>query len=998
MIKFMSLLSMFMIFAVGLQSRAAASEQVQGPLPAYRLKVSFDLKKNLLQGRAIITLPEDARTTVSTQGMRVLSASFNGEPLKQAMGTGGFELPGKGVLDISYEAKFSGDQGDGMNLQNVGVVSGGVVDERGISLTGNWYPSIKRTAYYDLTATVPRDFTAISEADEISFKDTASGREYYFDFPHPVHGIDLVAANYREARGTVDGIDVYTYFFPEDANLSASYMEHSKKYFKMYDGLLVHYPYKRFSVVENILPTGYSMPTFTLLGQEVVRLPFIVDTSLGHEITHQWFGNYVYADFSAGNWLEAITTYLSDHLYEEQKGEGWKYRKKILTDYESYVTPDKDFPLRKFTERTDFASMAIGYGKGAMVFHMLEDMVGRETFYKSIRRLITQNEFRDASWADIQKSFEQESGLSLGWFFSQWLDRKGIPSFRVKDPMARVLKGNPAVSLQLIQEGEPYKLGLPVKIITSHGEVKERLQIQKEKQYFDISAAENPQKLIVDKNYDVMRRLSKDELPPVISRLLGAEKKMIVYGEKEKEKYADLIRIFMGDGFKPVDVKDLKDGEIQSSSILVLGFDSPVLKRLFADVGRPRHGFELVVRNNPLAPSRVVAYVNADSEDEATLAAPKIFHYGKYSVLRFEKGRNVEKETAVTDRGMVFGLDEPVEGVEPKNSLKLEGIIDSIKETPVIFIGERHTNYEDHKVELDVIMGLHRLGRKFAIGMEMFQRPFQRWIDEYLAGTIDEKEFLKKSEYFKRWRYDYNLYREILEYAKAKGIPVVALNLDSGITKKVAMGGLDALSEEQRREIPSDMNMADVAYRKRLKEIFQDHPAGPDFENFYQSQILWDETMAHSIAGFLKEKPDYQMVVLAGAEHMMYDSGIPNRTYRLTGRKFVTLINGEFDEGVGDYVLFPKEMKTPFTAMLGVIIDDKGGKAVIEDFSPDGAALKAGMKKGDVITSVDGWKVKDISDIKIGLLDVTPDQTVRVTVLRKRFLFGEKEMEFDLSL
>lgn len=997
MIKFISFLVVLLVFLASFQAVGGASEKAQEPLPVYRLRVSFDLKNHILDGVCVITMPQGAKAAVSAQGLKVVSASLNGEQLKKPMAGGGLGLAGGDVLRIEYEATFGAGQ-ETMNPENVGIVTGGVVSERGISLTGNWYPAIDSLAYYDLSATVPKDFTAISEADEISFKDAASAREYSFKFPHPVHGIDFVAAVYREAKDTVDGIDIYTYFFPEDANLSASYMEHAKKYFRMYDELLVHYPYKRFSVVENILQTGYSMPTFTLLGQEVVRLPFIVDTSLGHEITHQWFGNYVYADFKTGNWLEAITTYLSDYLYAEQKGEGWKYRKKILTDYRSYVTPDKDFPLRKFTERTDFASMAIGYGKGAMVFHMLEDTVGKDTFYRSIRRLITQNEFRDASWVDIQRSFEQESGLSLGWFFSQWLDRKGIPSVRVEDPMVRVLKGTPTVSMQLIQDDEPYKLALPVKIATAHGETEERLQAEKAKQYFDIRSDESPLELVVDGDYDVMRKLTRAELPPTISRLLGAEKKFIVFAEKDEAKYADLISVLRAEGFTPRDVKNLKDEDIQSSSLLILGFDSPVLERLFAGVGTPQPGFELVVRNNPLDLSRVVAYANADSREEAALAAPKISHYGRYSMLRFEKGRNVDKETAETDRGMIFNLKEPVEGVVPKNSMGLDRIIDDISQEPMIFIGERHTSYEDHKVELAVIMSLRRKGRKFAVGMEMFQRPFQKWINEYLSGEIGEKEFLKKTEYFKRWRYDYNLYREILEYAKARGIPVVALNLDAGIIRKVAMGGLDALSPEQKKEIPADMNMADETYRKRLEEIFKDHPAGPDFENFYQSQILWDETMAHSIEGFLKENPDYQMVVLAGAEHIMYGSGIPNRAYRLTGRKFVTLINGEFDEGVGNYVLFPKEMKAPFTAKLGVMIDEKDGRLLVKDLVPDGAALKAGMEKGDVITTVNGAKVKDISDIKIALLDVTADQTVKVTALRKKFLFfGEKEMEFDLS-
>ncbi len=172
-------------------------------------------------------------------------------------------------------------------------------------------------------------------------------------------------------------------------------------------------------------------------------------------------------------------------------------------------------------------------------------------------------------------------------------------------------------------------------------------------------------------------------------------------------------------------------------------------------------------------------------------------------------------------------------------------------------------------------MRLFEKGRKFAIGMEMFQKPFQKAIDEYLSGVIDEREFLKRTEYFKRWSFDFNLYSEIVEFARAKGIPIIALNQRSEIVDKVAKGGLDALSGEERKEIPQDMDMSDKSYEKRLKEVYENHPHGTTFENFYQSQILWDETMAHSAARFLEEHPDYQMVVLAGSEHIMYGSGIP---------------------------------------------------------------------------------------------------------------------------
>jgi len=241
-----------------------------------------------------------------------------------------------------------------------------------------WHPSITETALYNLKALMPEGFTAVSEADEVTVSETATGREFSFSFPNPLNEITLAAGEYTEFKDSFNGIGIYAYFFSEDAGLGTKYLEYAKKYLQLYEGLITSYPYKRFSVVENFLPTGYSMPSFTLLGQNVVRLPFIAETALGHEILHQWFGNSVYVDFKKGNWSEGLTAYLSDHLYEDSKGNGRQYRKNILTDYANYVHPEKEVALKDFMSRTDFASKAVGYGKGAMVFHMLKKLVGDE--------------------------------------------------------------------------------------------------------------------------------------------------------------------------------------------------------------------------------------------------------------------------------------------------------------------------------------------------------------------------------------------------------------------------------------------------------------------------------------------------------------------------------------------------------------------------------------------------------------------------------------------
>jgi len=165
-------------------------------------------------------------------------------------------------------------------------------------------------------------------------------------FPNPLNEITLAAGKYTEFKDSFNGIGIYAYFFPEDVNLVKAYLENAKRYLKLYNALICKFPYRRFSIVENFYPTGYSRPTYTLLGQQVVRLPFIPRTSLGHEILHQWFGNLVYVDYQRGNWAEGLTTFFADHLYEEEKGGFTKKEREFMETLarqavEAYINEDK---------------------------------------------------------------------------------------------------------------------------------------------------------------------------------------------------------------------------------------------------------------------------------------------------------------------------------------------------------------------------------------------------------------------------------------------------------------------------------------------------------------------------------------------------------------------------------------------------------------------------------------------------------------------------------
>lgn len=713
------------------------------------------------------------------------------------------------------------------------------------------------------------------------------------------------------------------------------------------------------------------------------------------EVLRTWIGD-ADADNSVNDGpLAGLIDYLTNHLQAEHMNDGWRYRKNIMLDYLSYVLNENEVPLRGCAHGNDDVAKVICKEKGSMVFHMLRGITGDDIFFDAVRQFICDTIYIQASWTDISAAFEKASGRNLEWFFSQWLDRKGLPDIEVKNERLAVVKGSQTVSFDIIQKTDAYRFTLPVTIKTNSGEVTHTLHVEKEQESFDIIVDSTPFEIVFDKDYSILRRISDDESLPLISRLLGDNKKLLILPGDSSEKYAALIMALEKAGFSTQDEYAIKDEDIRSHSLLILGYDGPVVRRLFGKIDEPSPGFTLSSRKNPLNTDRVIVIAHADAgEDIPPFEA--IRQSGRFSYVRFIKGVNVQQTTDDASRGISVNVYRPSLSIRLAKVNRLEDDIKTIITKPIIYVGERHTNYEDHKTQLEIIMKLHEEGHTFAIGMEMFQKPFQKDIDDYLTGLISEKDFLKKTQYFKRWQFDYNLYREIVEYAKAKNIPIVGLNIWTEIVKKVSTDGIDSLTDIERSELPRSMDMSDEAYRERLFDVFKQHKIREEksFENFYQSQILWDETMAQSIDDYMRKNPGRQMVVLAGAGHLAYGSGIPKRTYRLNNKDYVIILpGGEFiDTTIGDYLVVTEPLDPPPTLKLGIVLKERDDHVEIEKVVPGSVAKSLGLEKSDILVSLDDWNIEDIHDVNIFMLDKKRGEQVRVTVLRKKFLLGYREV------
>lgn len=233
---------------------------------------------------------------------------------------------------------------------------------------------------------------------------------------------------------------------------------------------------------------------------------------------------------------------------------------------------------------------------------------------------------------------------------------------------------------------------------------------------------------------------------------------------------------------------------------------------------------------------------------------------------------------------------QPIANSQPQQVYTNQEILQRLLKVRVIYLGETHDSIEDHQAQLAIIQEMQRQNRKIAIALEMFQRPFQSVLDQYLAGQLTEEQLIEQTEYNQRWRFPWEYYAPIVRFAKENQLRLLALNTPTEVTRKVATKGLESLTAEEKKHIPpvSEIRTDNAEYRQMLLEIYQQHQKAAQgnstaFQRFLQAQVLWDETMAEKIAQFAKANPDYQVVVLAGQGHIVYGYGIPGRVERRLG-------------------------------------------------------------------------------------------------------------------
>ncbi len=761
------------------------------------------------------------------------------------------------------------------------------------------------------------------------------------------------------------GIHISTHFLKKDTNLSQTYIKKSIYYIDMYEKMIGKFPYDRFGIVASKEQVGYSKPTYTVIGDRLLNKPFLVDISLGHEILHQYFGDSIFNDFEKGNWVEGITTYLADHYYKELKNQDIEHRKNILHDYSIFVD-EKTPTLKEFKQRVDRASMLVGYERGANIFHTIRKNLGDEKFFKLLREFYKKYKFKYVTFEDIKKHF--------GVDFDFLLNTNDLIELNITDLDTKFYNDSYHVEFKI---GSNANILLPIWVNDS-----EKFSIKVDKDIVSkitLSLKTEPKKIVFDKEYDLFRSLTPDEKPINLASLF--DKNSTIIGQEAKK----FQKIFTN--AKTIKKDELTFSILKNNNLIFLKDSLDLANKIVPNLKIKKDGFFISSIKNPFNSSKIITVIYTKDDDEFKKVKRKLKHYLRYSKLYFKNGKIIQKESLKTQNGIIFNLSKDQAILQVPNSLTFDKLIESLNDKKVIYVGEAHDNFAHHINQLKVIRALYNKGKKVSIGMEMFQKPYQSALDDYINSKIDEREFLKRSEYFKRWGFDYNLYKPILDFARENNIPVVALNIPKEIIKKITKGGFLSLDKNDTKHLPKKIDFSNKEYKTYLKNFFnssmhKEKTKDKNVDFIYQSQIVWDESMAEGVSEFLSKNPDYVMVVIAGNGHLQSGFGIPQRVYRDTSLEYSIILQDiPIKPKVADFVLYPQKLNYKKALKLGVYLDKDTLK--IMDVIKDSLANKLGVLKDDVILEIDQVKVKNLYDLKLELFFKDKNSDIVLKVKRK---------------
>ncbi|MBL4852202.1 MAG: ChaN family lipoprotein [Gammaproteobacteria bacterium] len=321
----------------------------------------------------------------------------------------------------------------------------------------------------------------------------------------------------------------------------------------------------------------------------------------------------------------------------------------------------------------------------------------------------------------------------------------------------------------------------------------------------------------------------------------------------------------------------------------------------------------------------------------------------------------------------------------------------TLRNQQVVLLGEQHDIAEHHRWQLQTVSALFALNNELVLGFEMFPRRVQPALDKWVAGELNEAEFLNQSDWDKVWGYDAALYMPLFHFARINKIPMLALNIDRSVVRIASKKGLNKMSIDERQGV-SLPAPASADYLKLLANTFNGHGhpktttghisveatlKNEHFLRFVGAQQLWDRAMAEQLANAVltntvKSKNGQSttsklVIGIMGTGHIIERFGVPQQLADLGISKTQVLLPGNSDTPCAEITartadavfILPtyEELAPAIKPLLGVHLLNEQGAIKISQIVEKSIAEQSGLKQGDTFIRLAGKTIGSVNDV-----------------------------------
>jgi aminopeptidase N len=421
-----------------------------------KLELSFDMKQGLVKGKVTHRFTPLRQQVDSIwldgPGIRILEISVNGQQAKWSSQAQG--------LWVKMPKTLSWNQKDSMTIvyeanPRKGLYFIGWNDPAGICRKQIWsqgqgidnrhwipfYDEMNDKITTEMIVNFDKQYKVLSNGLKISEKENKDGSRtwhYKLDKPYAPYLVMLGIGMYEiKDTKSKSGVPMHLYYYPEWKDRVEATYQYSEQMIDFFESEIgVKYPWPSYSQIpvqefmygamENTSATVFG--DFLFVDQRSNNDRGYVAVN-AHELAHQWFGDYVTARSDAHHWLqESFATYY-DYLFERSiYGEDhfkWQLR-------EAQNSALSEGQKNNLPVAHSQSGSARHYPKGAFVLNMLKYVVGgREAYNRGIKHYLDKHPYSNVVSEDLLASFQETSGMSLTWFWDQWIYKGGEPVYDV---------------------------------------------------------------------------------------------------------------------------------------------------------------------------------------------------------------------------------------------------------------------------------------------------------------------------------------------------------------------------------------------------------------------------------------------------------------------------------------------------------------------------------------------------------------------------------------